>query len=213
MKASGSDVGVVYSAGARYYEDTGETVDVEMPVHTGWIARELIERGNFIYPITPLYRREVFDKVRPSEQFKAEGEAVHLRIALYYRYEYVDEVLAVMRDHSYNIGKNAAVMLEEVIKHQRWFFDLPELPEDIRKLKTASLSRLYRVKGMQLIFDHGERSMGRRSILKSICLDPKIMIRHPKILAALLLSLLPLGVVELFLRLQRNIKKTDVKLS
>lgn len=191
MESCDDDVGVVYAAGARYFEDTGETVTVNLPVRTGWIARDLIEIGNFIYPVTPLYRRAVFDKVRPSEQFKAEGEAIHLRIALQYRYEYVDEIVAVMRDHSYNIGKDAAVILDEVVKHREWFFNLPDLPDEIREMKNKSLVRLFRIKAMQLIFDRGDPKKGRECIAKAIYLDPGIIAKHPKILIAYFASYFP----------------------
>lgn len=197
MEASGCDVGVVYAAGARYFEDTGETVKVNLPVYTGWIARNLIETGNFIYPVTPLYRREVFDLVRPSNKFKAEGEAIHMRIALHYRYEYVDRVVAVMRDHSYNIGKNAEVMLEEVIKYQEWFFSLTELSPEIRTLKRASLGRLYKVKGMQLIFDQQERRKGRQALLKAVLLRPLFFLKHPKVIAALAVSFFPQSFINI----------------
>ncbi|WP_172982781.1 glycosyltransferase family 2 protein [Roseovarius bejariae] len=191
MEACDQEVGVVYAAGARYFEDTEETANVYLPVHTGWIARNLIEWGNFIYPVTPLYRRDVFDKVRPSEQFKAEGEAIHLRIAIHFRYEYVDAVVAIMRDHSYNIGKDATTLNEELAKHREWYFSLPELPDDIKALKKVSLLRLYRVKAMQLIIDRGEGKTGRINITKAFKLAPLDTLRRPKLVAAFMLSFLP----------------------
>lgn len=190
MEVSGSDVGVVYAAGARFFEGTGLTSTVDLPVHTGWIARELIERGNFIYPVTPLYRRDVFDKVRPSEKFKAEGEAIHLRIALQYRYEYVDAVVAVMRDHSYNIGKDAAVLYAEIQNHLEWYFGLPDLPDEIRALKRGALFRNNTIKGLQLIVDRRNFLLGRTCLLRAFALRPVAMMK-PKYAVAYLVSLLP----------------------
>ena len=190
MEACGDDVGVVYAAGARFFEDTGETVTVKLPVQTGWIARELIEWGNFIYPITPLYRREVLEKVRPNEQFKAEGEAIHLRVALEYRYEYVDAVVAVMRDHSYNIGKDAAVLYTEIQNYFEWYFSLPDLPYDIYALKTGALFRNNAVKGLQLIVDRRNFPLGRTCLRRAFLLDYGAMLK-PKYAVAYLASLLP----------------------
>jgi glycosyltransferase involved in cell wall biosynthesis len=190
MQECSQEVGVVYAAGARYFEDTGETRPVDLPVHTGWIARDLIERGNFIYPVTPLYKREVFYRVKPSEKFKAEGEAIHLRAALHYRYEYVDEVVAVMRDHSYNIGKDAEVLYDEIQQLWEWYFDLPELPDDIRRLKKAAIFRNHSTKGMQLIVDHRKYEKGRLCLRRAFTLSWKGMLR-PKYLVAYCVSLLP----------------------
>ena len=120
-----------------------------------------------------------------------------MRIALHYRYEYVDRVVAVMRDHSYNIGKNAEVMLEEVIKYQEWFFSLTELSPEIRTLKRASLGRLYKVKGMQLIFDQQERRKGRQALLKAVLLRPLFFLKHPKVIAALAVSFFPQSFINI----------------
>ena len=192
MEESGDDVGVVYAAGERYFEDTGETVNVALPVRVGWIARDLIEIGNFIYPVTPLYRREVLEKVRPSEQFKAEGEAIHLRIALHYRYEYVDQVVAVMRDHSYNVGKDAALLYQEIQEYFEWYFSLPDLPEDIRALRIEALFRNSATKGLQLIVDRRNFQLGRKCLHRAFVLDFKKLLRL-KFGAAYVISLLPSG--------------------
>lgn len=189
-------VGVVYSAGLRFFEDTGVTIPVELPVHEGYIARILLEKGDFIYPITPLFRRSVLDHIRHSEMFRAEGEAIHLRIALHYKYAYVDETVAVMRDHSYNIGKDASIMNDESIRHLEWYFSLPDLPEDIRALRTSSLLRIYRVKAMQLIFDKQDTQAGRSNIYKALMLDPFIALRYPKLFAGWCISLLPKGIIR-----------------
>lgn len=195
MEASGDDVGVVYAAGARYFEDTGETVNVALPVRTGWIVRDLIEIGNFIYPVTPLYRREVLEKVRPNEQFKAEGEAIHLRIALHYRYEYVDEIVAVMRDHSYNIGKDARLLYGEIQNYLEWYFDLPDVPNGIRELKADALFRNNSVKGLQLIVDRRNFQDGRKCLRQAFFLSPRRLLKL-KYMTAYLVSLLPFGLAN-----------------
>ena len=190
MESCGEDVGVVYGAGARYFEDTGETVRVKLPVHTGWIARHLIENGNFIYPVTPLYRRTVLERIRPSEEFRAEGEAIHLRIALHYRYEYVDRVVAVMRDHSYNIGKDASLLHAEIDKHLEWYFSLPDLPEDIQALRGRALFRNHAVKGLQLIVDRRNFAMGRSCLKRAFALNPRALLVG-KYAVAFFITLLP----------------------
>lgn len=188
---SSDTIGVVYANGQRFFEDTGKTIDVELPVHEGKIARLLIEERNFIYPVTPLYRRSVLDQIQPSEQFRAEGEAIHLRIALKYDYAHVDQNVAVMRDHSRNIGKDANIMNDELIRHREWYFDLPDLPKEIQALKTVSLLRIYRVKAMQLVFDRHEMRKGRENIRKAVALQKSVLLKHPKLLLAYISSFLP----------------------
>lgn len=191
FKNSSYSVGVVYANGQRFFEDTGKTIDVKLPVHEGYIAKRLIQEGNFIYPVTPLYRRAVFDHIQPNEQFRAEGEAVHLRIALKYEYAHVDENVAVMRDHSSNIGKAASIMNDELIRHREWYFNLPDLPEDVRSLRDDSLLRIYRVKAMQLILDRQETRKGRENIHKCFALRPSAVLQDPKLLVSYSVSFLP----------------------
>src|SRR2546428_10802584 len=72
-------------------------------------------REGFINPISPLIRRECFDRYPYHEDVFAEGEAIFLRFALTYRFHYLDEPLAVMREHDSNLGKaikiNASIAL------------------------------------------------------------------------------------------------------
>ena len=55
--------------------------------------------------VSPLTRRECLLEHRFDESVFAEGEGVFLRIALTYRFSYVDEPLVVLRDHLFNAGK------------------------------------------------------------------------------------------------------------
>lgn len=188
--ASPPTVGVVYCRGQRYYEDTGEYRDVDLPVYTGWVAEKFITWGPFVYPVTPLFRREVFDKAPMNERWKAEGEAVYIRIAIHYRFEFVDENLAVMRDHTYNIGKNTDVMYDEVRAYWEEFFDRPDIPEELRRLRSVRMERLHRVKGMQFIGERGNFRKGRECLLRAVREKPALLAR-PKFAAALALCYLP----------------------
>ena len=211
LQSFNETVGVVYANGQRFFEDTGKTIDVKMPVYEGNIARLLLEKGNFIYPVTPLYRRSVFDHVRPSDQFRTEGEAIHLRIALKYDYAHLDENVAVMRDHSRNIGKAADIMIDELIRHREWYFSLPDLPQEIESLKEVSLLRIYRVKAMQLIFDRQETRKGRENIHKAIALEKLTLLKHPKLLIAYFASFLPAAWISVISRLRKkSLAKRDI---
>lgn len=197
--ADSSDrVGAVYGKGLRYFEQTGETKDVSLPVFTGQIAKNLIEWGNFVYPVTPMFRRECFDVVKLDESFKAEGEAFYLRLALKYEFEYVNEVVAVMRDHEYNIGKDVSLMYDEVLRYWNHFFDRPDIPDHIRKLRSIPIARLHRTKAMQFIGEQRNLKMGRTCLLRALREQPK-QVMQPRFLAALALCCLPLPLANLLI--------------
>jgi alpha-1,3-rhamnosyltransferase len=197
-------VGVVYARGLRYFEDLDETRPVVLPVKTGKISRDLILLGNFVYPVTPLFRRKVLEEFRPNEQFRAEGEAVYIRMALKYEFEYVDEVVAVMRDHSYNIGKNAHVMHGEIERYWSWFFSLPDLPPEILELKNYAQEKNHRIKGMQFVVSQRDFKLGRKCLWKALRLKPASLL-SPRFMSALTLSLMPAPISNAIL----NFRKTN----
>ena len=124
----GARTGVVYGHGARYFEDSGREEPVVLPLHRGDVLRPLVEWGNFVYPVTPLFRRECFERVRFDESYRAEGEAIYLKLAMHYDFDYVEDTVAVMRDHPANTGKDVELMYRENQRYWEAFFELPELP-------------------------------------------------------------------------------------
>ena len=194
--------GVVYGRGARFFEDTGRTQDVALPLHRGDVLRPLVEWGNFVYPVTPLFRRECFERVRFDESYRAEGEAIYLKLAMHYHFDYVDEVVAVMRDHPANTGKDTELMYRENQRYWEAFFALPGLPPAIRRLRAPRLARLHRLKGLELIVLRGERGAGRQALRRALALRPRLLF-DPRVLAALVLSLLP-AAVSVRLRRRRD---------
>ena len=185
-----AETGVVYCKGRRYFEDTGEYRDVDLPVFEGWVAEKFITWGAFVYPVTPLFRRECFEKVPMNEGFRAEGEAIYVRLAAHFQFAYVDEVLAVMRDHTYNIGKDTDVMYDEVYRYWDAFFREPDLPASLRGLRSVRMERLHRVKGMQFVGEQRDFARGRACLLRALREKPTNALR-PKLLAALSLTFLP----------------------
>jgi len=183
-------VGVVYCRGKRYFDDTGAYKDVTLPVFTGWVAEKFITWGPFVYPVTPLFKREAFEKAQLNEIYKAEGEAVYINIAMHYRFEYVDEILAVMRDHTYNIGKDVEVMHDEVVKYWEAFFKRDDLPSYLKGLRHVRMERAYRVSGMKLVGERRKFKAGRKCLLQALKFKPSLILK-PKILGVLGLTVLP----------------------
>ena len=184
------EVGVIYGRGERFFEDTGKTIQSAAPIHRGWVAETFITVGQFVYPITPMFRSSVFDKVQLDETLRAEGEAAYIRMAIHFQFDFVDEVVGVMRDHSYNIGKQTEIMYQEVQKYWTGFFQRPDIPENLRALCKVRMRRLHRTKGLQFIGENSNYRMGRLALLRAIKIDPAL-IADPKVMGALALSVLP----------------------
>jgi hypothetical protein len=115
---------------------------------------------------------------------------MYLRMALHYQFEYVDEVVAVMRDHTYNIGKNTDIMYGELVKFWNWFFDLPEVPPSIRALRSETLASVHVSKGMQFL---GDKDYGKaRTCFKNAFVENRSsVLSRGKVLAAVALTRLP----------------------
>ena len=79
-----SAVGVVYGSGLRYFEGTGETLPVTIQKYRGRILQQMITEPFCVYPASPMFRRECFDRMRFDESYAAEGEALYIKLAIYY---------------------------------------------------------------------------------------------------------------------------------
>lgn len=190
FESASEDVGVVYGRGQRYFEDTGETIFAPKPVHRGWVSETFITVGQFVFPITPMFRRTVFDKVQLDETLRAEGEAAYIRMAMHFQFEFVEDVVGVMRDHSYNTGKQTELMYEEVQNYWNRFFDRPDVGEDLKALRNVRMRRLHRTKGLQFIGENKNYRMGRIALSRAIKTDPKLLL-DAKVMGALALTVLP----------------------
>lgn len=183
-------LGVVYARGYRYFEDEDRMVEWgHAPTHRGNVLRPLIESGNFVYPVTPMFRKECFEKEPFDETYRAEGEAIYPRIARHFEFDFIEDFVAVMRDHSYNIGKDAAVMYREINRYYDRVFSDPSLPADLRALEPVVRARHHRTKGLQLIRDRGEPALGRSSLIEAIKYRP-VLLLDPKVVGGIVLSFL-----------------------
>lgn len=198
--------GIVYGRGQRFFEDTGEVVPSEEPRHAGWVLKELVKR-NFVYPITPMFRRGCFDRFPFDESYRAEGEAIYLKIALAYKFEFVDAFVGVMRDHSYNTGKDTELMYADNLKYWQEFFSRPDLPDEVRAMREWRISRLMRVKGLDYVMLKGRPAEGRSLLLSSIRMWPKGMF-EVRLLSAIALSMLPSSWIDRLYSRRRR-KKGD----
>lgn len=187
--ACGPKVGLVYGRGGRYFTATGKTVLTEVPRHRGDVVAASV-RQQFVYPITPLIRRSVFDKVRFNPERRIDGESIYLWIAIYYEFDFVEDLVAIMRDHPGNLGKKHAEVYEALIVVFEELFANPDLPPDVVRTMPRKFADLHRTKGMQFVFDSMNFPSGRTALLRALRIRPLLALQ-PKTLGALLIVCLP----------------------
>ena len=196
------DYGVVYSPGYRLDALTGyQWVDKTVKA-SGAILKEMLLRTHsegFINPISPLMRRECLIRYPFHEDVFTEGESILLRIAMSYKFHYIDEPLTVMREHASNMGKaiklNAAtvwILLDKLSKEPGF---PPDLIADLNTYRANSMA----VVGWLAIRMAADPRWARACLISAIQLRPTYVFR-PRALAGLALSALPARAVRGFNR-------------
>lgn len=182
--------GVVYSGGLRYFEDTKELLEVKtnQRMRRGNIFKDLLLSPGFVYPASPLFLRKVFDKIKFDEQYLAQGEAIYYDIALEWKFDFIDEPLVVMRDHSYNTGKNIDYMLKDNVAYRKYLFNLPNFPLELKRYKGAILGEIYRTNGLSYIKLYKENKKGVRCLFSALMNDARLFFDY-KVLGGIVIGL------------------------
>ena len=192
FRALSRNYGVVYCPGLGLNQLTGQRWRHGSVGVSGYVLKQLLldyERGQ-INMVSPMIRRECFQRYRFYEDVFAEGEAIFFRLAMTYQFSFQDEPLAVLRDHEGNAGKaikqNAQISLA-CIERLRCY---PEFPlECINYLREyeATVLRNY---GWQAMRVGGDVNWGRRCFARAMQVSWKNAL-HPRLIAGLGLSILP----------------------
>lgn len=188
-----ADYGVVYGPGYRLDVLTGHRWIEKTLKNSGAILKEMLLRTHsegFIDPISPLMRRECLMRYPFREDLFTEGESLLLRIAMTYKFHFIDEPLTVMREHSSNMGKaiklNAAAVSIIVDKLSKEPEFPPDLIADLNTFRANSLALF----GWLAIRLAADPAWARSSLMSAIKLRPTYIFR-PRALAGLALSILP----------------------
>ena len=203
-----SDYGVVYSPCYREDAITGRRwIDATLK-RSGDVLQDLLVlhfSEGFINPISPLLRRECFASYPFDQDVFVEGESIFLRIAMTYRFHYLDETLTVMREHSTNMGKTikknattALLMFEKLARDPRF---PPALLADLSTLRATFIGNCGWL-GIRLAEDP---AWARACLMTAFRSQPSQLLRV-RPMAALLFSLLPLSVIRTFNRAMRRIR-------
>lgn len=207
------DYGVVYSPNYRLDELTGEQwVDNTLKC-SGAILKEMLLKAHsegFINPISPLIRRECLVRYPFHEDVFIEGESHFLRIAMTYKFHFLDEPFTVMREHPSNAGKaikmnaaSVAILLDKLSKE-------PDFPPALIADLNAYRGNFMAICGWLAIRMAADPVWARACLISAIRSQPTRLFR-PRILAGLALSTLPAVAVRGFnraLNAMRNHKET-----
>lgn len=165
-----SDYGVIHSPAYDYNVLTGEQRIMPCIPASGNILEDLFVRYNegFINPVSPLVRRECFERYPFYEEIFTEGEGIYFRIAMKYKFHFMPEPTAIMREHGKNMRfakKQNAVVFEYMMNKLAEHKDFPV--QHIHQLRTleARILASYGWQDIRLGTDAGwARTMFKRAV-------------------------------------------------
>ena len=168
------DVGVVY--GGFYYvsQDTGEILGKRIPRYRGNVYAHFLKE-NFVGSPTLLIRRECFKKAGlfdPKLKSSQDWD-MWLRIAKYYKFDYVPAVVAKYYVHGHQITFN---MEKYISGRERFVWKYPDIYKNPQIL-SIHLSQM----GLLLLLS-GNAEKGIRYLVKSIAMAPLNVENYRKLL-------------------------------
>ncbi|OLC53549.1 MAG: hypothetical protein AUH85_14005 [Chloroflexi bacterium 13_1_40CM_4_68_4] len=203
-----SDYGVVYSPGYRHNEETGREWHDGTPEWSGWVLEPMLRDYHraWLNMDAPLVRRECFIRFPFYEDVFLEAETIFLRIATVYRYHFVPRPLVVTRDHHSNLGKAYEyltqwnlLLLKRLQREEAFPARLVPLLDRVRATSMRNL-------GWKMIRLAGERSKGRACLEASLEWGA-LNVFHPRFVAGMAMSVLPLPLLGQANRLANRIRR------
>jgi glycosyltransferase involved in cell wall biosynthesis len=190
------NLGVVYSPGYRLNQTTGDrwldaTVDASGQVLNTFLDN--LVNTAYVNPISPMVRRECFVRYPFLEKIFIEGEAIYLRIAMRYAFQYDPVPVVVMRDHPRNLGRSIKRNIEFLLASLDWLERHADFPDESRPHLRALKIRVFRNSGWQAVRVVNDGRWAREMFRESLSLDWKQAF-HPKTVAGVGMSLLPSSV-------------------
>jgi glycosyltransferase involved in cell wall biosynthesis len=187
-----SDYGVVYGPALGFNVTTGKTWTRGSIGVSGMILREMFRRYEQgpLDMITPLSRRSGLLKYPFFDDIFAEGESIYFRLAMSYRFSYLDEPLAVIRDHTMNAGKAVKRNTEIAFRSLERLEAHPDFPPELRGDLIRYKATVLRNHGWQTVRVGGDCAWARSCFADALRTDWRQAL-HPRLFAGLGLSFLP----------------------
>lgn len=185
------EFGVVYGPGYRHNLLTGRKWIDSRANATGGLREILrIYDTTFINPISPLIRRECFERYPYHEDIFTTGEGHFVILALSYEFFYLDEPLVVMREHDRNVGKAYLRNFECSMALLEKLEAAPQFPRHLvprlAMIRATSMTNL----GWQLVRLAGDPISARYYFFEAAKRERRQLLR-PRAIIGLAMSLLP----------------------
>jgi glycosyltransferase involved in cell wall biosynthesis len=124
-----ADYGVVYGPAFAHAQRTGQRWELPGFRGSGWVLNEFLAgRGGAIDMLSPLTRTECFRRYRFYDDIFAEGEASFFKVAMTYRFAFLEEPLVTLRNHEGNRGRAIRRNAEMTIECLRRLEAHPDFP-------------------------------------------------------------------------------------
>jgi hypothetical protein len=146
--------------------------------------------GGFINPISPLVRRECFERYPFDEKLFLEGEMIFFRFALGFEFQFDPTPTVVMRDHERNLGRSVRKNYDYILRGFESLGRHPEFPAEARGELEALRLRTWRGAGWQGVRVVDDPKWARSMYFNAIRAS-YLQLLHPKVLLGLGMSLLP----------------------
>jgi alpha-1,3-rhamnosyltransferase len=195
-KSSGS-VGVVYCHGYRYIEESKEMIEWKMQSVRGYVFKDYLSKGDVVIPISPLIKKYCYDIIGLNNIWTG-SEYDFFIMSQYINFDYVDDYLVVMREHSDNDAKNTISVYKRVKKYHSIMLKDPNTRLRAGWLIKRRVAVDMLSYGLEFISSLDARH-GREAIFNSIKTYP-IYILRPKAILSICLSFLPLNILKFILK-------------
>lgn len=120
IDSSSSSVGLVYGGYEVIDDETKRTIQRVYPEKRGYIFEDVLKMNGPTKPLTPLVRRECFDKVGLFDEEMRFGEdwEMWVRIAEHYEFDFVNGVVGRYHKSTHQITRDRSSALEGLLKFQ-----------------------------------------------------------------------------------------------
>ena len=185
--------GVVHGPGYGVNVFSGEKKLMECIKTNGYILEDLFSKffEGFINPITPLVRRECFVRYPFYEDLFTEGEDIFFKLAMGYKFYYIDEPLVVMREHDRNMRfaakRNAEITEATLAKLEA----NKEFPVDCLPALRVFRGRVMRNYAWQDMRLGSDLKWGLRMYAKAVRADWRQVFHYRTLIGVLLIVFLP----------------------
>lgn len=138
---------------------------------TGKVLAPMLRQLGVVNMSAPLARRECFLRYPFHEDIFAEGEASWLKVAMTYKFGFIDEPVCLLRDHDSNRGRALRRNAEMTVDALRRLTRHPDFPPECRPDAIASMRRVLRVCAWALVRLDGDATWARQAFRDAVKLD------------------------------------------